>query len=312
LGGRLMLCNIGRIGDTIMRNAILDAAFRSYATVDYLCGLANADIVRADSRMNQVMVFSNSLAGLVGLLKAILGRRYDGLIDLKDHASSTSIVMARLFRSRVKTGYNRNRFGPFHRDVRNVINTNDHMVETMRRIGQLAGLQAADYNPSLVVPRDSIQWFRQNYRWNRPFIFLNLSATHFARFWPVKNWAQYVRGCGLADQPILINGLPTDRENVSQLCGELPGAVPFQARNFLDVAAAVADARMVLTVDTGVVHACSVLDKPIVAFYCKDSSGIRHGPLSTRRLVIQPQHGRFLSGLDPEYAIAETLRHGLT
>src|SRR6478609_5252242 len=52
--GRLMLCNIGRVGDTILSNSILDAAFRTYATVDYLCGKGNERILRSDSRLNQV------------------------------------------------------------------------------------------------------------------------------------------------------------------------------------------------------------------------------------------------------------------
>jgi len=44
--GRLILCNVGRVGDTILRNSILDSAFRTYATVDYICGRDNEELVR--------------------------------------------------------------------------------------------------------------------------------------------------------------------------------------------------------------------------------------------------------------------------
>ena len=306
-----MLCNIGRVGDTILRNSILDSAVRTYATVDYICGPHNADCVRSDSRLNRVMIYQNSPAGFMGVLKAALSRRYDAFIDLKDHCSSTSLIIARLFRSSIKTGCNGKHLRPFQRDVQGLQVPHAHLVERMRRIGQLAGLQAGEYKPSLILAPGSIAWFRSNYAWNRPFILLNLSATHANRLWPVPSWARYVRGCGLAGQTILINGLPRDQEKVHQLCRELPGAVALQPKCFMDVAAAVADARLVLTVDTGVVHACSALDKPVVAFYCANKDVIGNAPLSTRRLIIQPQTGRFVPDIDPEQAIAETLRQGL-
>jgi len=73
----------------------------------------------------------------------------------------------------------------------------------------------------------------------------------------------------------------------------------------------VADARLVLTVDTGVVHACSALDKPVVAFFQAIRGVIGNAPLSTYHLMIRPQTGRFVPDIDPDQAIAETLRHGL-
>src|SRR3989442_5858155 len=107
---RLILCNIGRLGDTILSNSILDSAFRTYATVDYLCGRHNAELLRSDSRLNQVTVLRNSLAGFAALAKAALRRRYDGFIGLKDCYSSTNLILARLFCSRVKTGWNGDHF----------------------------------------------------------------------------------------------------------------------------------------------------------------------------------------------------------
>jgi heptosyltransferase I len=306
-----MLCYIGRIGDTILRNSILDSALRTYATVDYICGSHNAECVRSDSRLNRVIVYQSSPAGLMGVLKAALRRRYDAFIDLKDPASSTSLIIARLSRSLSKTGCNGKYLRPFHQNVQSIQDPHTHTVERMRRIGQLTGLQTGEYKPSLIVALSSIAWFRSNYACNRPFIFLNLSATHANRLWPVRSWARYVRGCGLADQTIFINGLPEHQEMVHQLCKELPGAIAFQPRCFMDVAAAVADARLVLTVDTGVVHVCSALDKPVVAFFQSTRGVVGNAPLSTRHLMIRPQSGIFVQDIDPEQAITETLHHGL-
>ena len=305
---RLMLCNVGRLGDTILSNSILAAAFRTYATVDYLCGKHNAELLQSDSRLNQVIVLRNSLRGFAQIAIAALRRRYDGFIGLKDCYSATNLILARLFRSRVKTGWNSDRFQPFDRDVRSISAPDAHKVDMMRRIGELAGLKPGEYKPSLVLAPDSIAWFRRNYAWDKPFIFLNVSATNDSRIWPVEKWAQYVQGCGLDQNSILINALPTHQPMARHLCKMLPGATAFQPRRFMDVAAALADARLVLTVDTGVVHACSALNKPIVALYCAGELRVKYEPLSDRRLLIQAPAGGRVPDIEPQQAIAQTLR----
>jgi ADP-heptose:LPS heptosyltransferase len=307
--GRVMLCNVGRLGDTILRNSILDSAFRTYSKVDYICGRGNEELLRSDSRLNQITVLHNSMSGFLGVLKAAWGHHYDGFIELKDHQSWTSLIIAILFRSKVKTGWNRDNLRPFHRDVRSVYAPRTHKTEIMRRIGQLAGLKMGEYKPSLKLAPDSVQWFRQNHEWQKPFIFLNISATAANRVWPVAQWARYVHGCGLSEESILVNGLPKHREMVNELCAKLPKGLAFQPRKFMDVSAALADSRLVLSVDTGVVHASSALNKPIVAFYSSGSVSTENEPTSTRRLLIQ-SHGS-ISEMDPEKAIAETLRRGL-
>jgi len=123
----------------------------------------------------------------------------------------------------------------------------------MRLIGQLAGLQPAITNRAWSAP-DSITWFRRKLRVGKTFHFSQLSATNATRIWPVEKWAEYVQGCGLCGKTILVNGLPKDQPMVQRLCQKLPGAVAFHER-IMDVAAALADAQLVLTVDTGVVHA---------------------------------------------------------
>jgi ADP-heptose:LPS heptosyltransferase len=307
--GRLMLCNIAHLGDTILCNSILESACRTYAKVDYICGWRNAELLRNDSRLNEIVVFRNWLRDPFRLFKSALSKSYDGFIDLKTHQSRTSLFIASLFRSPVKTGWNSVNFRPFHRDVKGVCAPNQHQTKTMQRVGRLAGLEPGEYKPSLVLTADSINWFRRNYTWERPFIFLNISASSPDRIWAVEKWAQYVRGCGLSNEHVLVNGIPGDRNNVEKLCGQLPGAVVFQPRQFTDVAAALNDARLVLTMDTGIVHASSALNKPIVALYCGSAIGAEYKPLSTRRLVIRS--GGSVAEMDPREAVAETLQRGL-
>jgi ADP-heptose:LPS heptosyltransferase len=305
---RMLMLSIGRIGDTILSNAILDSAFKTYDRVDYVCGKHNASIVQNDSRFNQILTWDNSLAGFARILKAALQARYDGLVALKDSRSRTDLLFAALFRSTVRTGWNGTAWKPFDRDVRAIYKRTIHRVEMMREVGQLAGLKGGVYKASLVVPAEAKVWFKRNYGGKGPFILLNVSATDSRRMWPTEHWAAYIQGCGFGDETILVNGLPEHERVVGQLCKSQRAAVAFQPRGFLDVAAAIAEARLVLTVDTGVVHACSALNRPIVALFCAGSSGVERGPLSERRLLIQPSSGGQVPDIDPKDAIARTLR----
>ncbi len=190
--GRLLLCNIGRIGDTIISNAILDSAFRTFAHVDYLCGRYNAELLRADRRFGRVILLPNLVTGFPRLLKVLTQCRYDAYIDLKDHASTSGLVIARFVRASVKTGFNRRYFRSFQRDTDPLQYPRAHKVEVVRRIGALAGLAPRDYKPFVSVPKDSVQWLRQQHLSNAPFIFINLSASSANRMWSVENWARYI------------------------------------------------------------------------------------------------------------------------
>ena len=96
-------------------------------------------------------------------------------------------MVSRFFRSRVKTGWNTDHLRPFHRDVRSVYVPHSHKMETMRRIGELAGLEPGEYKPTLVHDRATPSAGSSKItRGEKPFIFLNISATAEDRMWPVR------------------------------------------------------------------------------------------------------------------------------
>lgn len=310
--GRLLIINIGRLGDTILRNAVLDSAFRTFAEVDYVCGRHNFELLRHDSRLNRVTVFHKSPAGWLALAKVIVGRRYDAVIDLKCHPSSTSLILGTLLRARVKTGANRGWLRPFHRDSLSVVAPSRPVTDMMERLVRVAGWVEGECKPTVFVSADSRDWFQKNYAMlARPFAFVNISATTDKRTWPIDRWAKYLRACGLDKHPLLINGAPEDRARVLQLSRDLPGSIPFQPRSFMDVVAAVDAAHLVFSVDTGVVHVCSALDKPIVALFGTSNISMLYLPSSSWKLVIHPRNGRWVRDIQPEDAIDATRQHGL-
>lgn len=301
--GSVVLCNIGRAGDTILRNSILDSVYRTYAEVTYICGRGNIELIRSDPRHHRVHLFRNGLAGFARTLKTAWRRRYDAYIDLKDHDSSTSLLLARLFRARSKTGVNRPRNRPFQQDTNGVWVPGEHKVDVMKRIARAAGLNMGDFRPSLVCAPDSIDWFSQTIQGVEPFILVNISATHPNRMWQPDKWSEFLQMVGLPPRPILLNALPEHRDQALEICNSVKTCQLIRARHFMDVAVAVARASLVLTVNTGVLHACSALDTPIVLLANGPTELREFAPLSAKQLVIEATAPRLLPDLSAREVI---------
>lgn len=304
--GRVVLCNIGRAGDTILRNSILDSVYRTYAEVTYICGRGNVDLIRSDPRHRTVLLFRNSPAGFLRVLRRAWFSRHDAYIDLKDHDSSVSLMLARLFRADAKTGVNRPNNRPFDRDTRAANRPGDHKVEIMRRIACIARLRLGQFRPSVVCPPDSTSWFQKVFPAPVPFHLLNVSATHPNRMWQAEKWIEYLCSIDRPAVPLLVNAVPADRGVVERICATVPLARRIEPRQFMDVVAAVARAKLVITVNTGVLHICSALDVPVVVLANGPAEIREFAPLSSRQLIIQADSPRVLADLSASEAISST------
>ena len=294
-----------------MRNSLIDSALKTYRQVDYLCGNYNREIVESDPRLTRTIHYSNSLGGVVRLIKATLLSPYDSHIDLKDHDSSISLFIGALSRAPLKVGCNRRRFRPFDRDTSGTNQRFKHKVDIMKDIAQLAGLDVTDFRLSVPCSEASVQWFKSSGHPGGPFYFLNLSATAPARMWPVEHWIRFLNECHRQDWPVLVNGIPAHRHLVERIVGGVKRGVVFKPRNLMDVIAAMKASSAVITVDTGLAHVASALDKSLLALFGSNGEVEEFGPRALRQLVIKAESNQSLSMIDPDRAIRLTNENGI-
>jgi len=97
-----------------------------------------------------------------------------------------------------------------------------------------------------------------------------LTATSRAdKEWPETHWHELgtsLNAAGLAC--VLPGGSPDERARAERIANDLDHAVAAPAMNLTDLAGLMAGARLVVGVDTGLVHLAAALDKPTVALYC--------------------------------------------
>lgn len=148
-------------------------------------------------------------------------------------------------------------------DARFEVSNNLHAVERNRRLAALAAGYAAD------TPADYGIVAAQAPTPDGPTAILLTATSRDDKLWPEERWivlgrALHERGIGCR----LPAGSPTERERASRLAQAIPAAVALPPLNLGELAAQLAGARIVIGVDTGLVHLAAALGRPTLALFC--------------------------------------------
>lgn len=89
------------------------------------------------------------------------------------------------------------------------------------------------------------------------------------KLWPEERWvalgrALHERGLGC----LLPAGSPAERARAERLAQAIPAAVALPPLSLTELAAQLAAARLVIGVDTGLVHLAAALGRPTLALFC--------------------------------------------
>lgn len=300
---RLLVCNIGRIGDTIIRNSLLKPASKIYDQIDYLCGRGNREIVAADTRLHRVHLHANSLSGLMGTAKLLLLGKHDCLLDLKDHDSSTSLLLASLSRAKIKIGCNRPRRKPFNRDSTSVYALGKRKLEVIQDLAKIAGIDGENLKLTVHCTADSEAWFASHHASAGKFYFVNVSATDPTRMWTAAAWGQLLKRFDENGKPIFVSGIPEHGDQVDAIVGQLRNGVAFKPRCLMDVVAAVGQTEMMLSVDTGLIQVAAAFGKPLLGLYSSSIVRSEFAPTGRDQLTVVTENNQPLAHLKPEIVI---------
>jgi heptosyltransferase-1 len=140
---------------------------------------------------------------------------------------------------------------------------NLHAVERNRRLAALAAgyvaSAALDYGIA-APPAPTLE---------KPHAVLLTATSRDDKLWPENSWiaagrALHERGLSC----LLPAGSATERERATRIAQAIPGAVALPPLSLPELAARLADARIVIGVDTGLVHLAAALGRPTLALFC--------------------------------------------
>ena len=147
-----------------------------------------------------------------------------------------------------------------------------HAVERNRRLAALAGdygiEQAPDYGIDVSCPPNGVPGTQRATAGDTPRAMLLTATSREDKLWPQERWI--LLGRALHEQGLtclLPAGNDSERRRAKQTAQAIPGAVALPPSTLSQLAEHLAAARIVIGVDTGLVHLAAALGRPTLALF---------------------------------------------
>ena len=294
---RVLVVRIGRLGDTILATPVIDVLQQVFGTgvlIDFVTSPgASALILEMDKRVNRVFpVAHRSIPWRIHPIKRELEKQsrdipYDLVINLecgKECDDFINFVHCREFCGRP-------RIEPGHLPGRHCVDTEKTIYANLLGLevttAAETSLQLELDSQTLPVP-PSVDYIVIN----PGFSGLQRPGYRSHRRWPDAHWQRLIEL--LTERTgvqILINGTSEEQQVFSSLL-RLPGVHSLFGSSLATLATALANARCLISVDTGTMHLAAALATPVIALFGPGN------PLLTGPYSKNNSHRVLVSGVD--------------
>ncbi|MFA5940514.1 MAG: lipopolysaccharide heptosyltransferase II [Sinimarinibacterium sp.] len=268
---------LSALGDLVFCTSLLEGLRRAYpdAHIAWLAQSGFADVLRDDPRLSELIAVPKdtlkSPTALWRLRRELRARRFDWVIDAQGLAKSR--VLAWLAGGTRRVGFRSKEPLAFllHEQVDKGGDAADIASEYRYLAERLTGAPAAAPRlPIATVAAERIAQAMPGLGLAAGFVALCPFTTRPQKHWPDAHWPELARrlsDAGLG--PCVVFGGPGDRAHAEQLVAQMPaGSVNLAGRTALpDLAAWLAQARVVVGVDTGLTHIGIATQTPTVALF---------------------------------------------
>lgn len=312
---KILVAGLGRIGDLVLITPIFQALKQDNPEheIHLLAGRNNYQAVLNHPSIDHVHVYWKKPLNTLQLLHALRKAKFDIWIDPKDHKSSESRFFARIGNAPVSVGYNG------YDDKRKRIFTHAvtpgedqlcvHATERVLSALRPLGIKATETQPLLRVDGQAeraLQDFLTDHAIDS-YYFVNISATCEARQWPAENWIVLLKEIEAQARRFVLCSMPKDVPMAEQIIRNTNSAFLYQTKSIRDAMSAVKHAKVILTVDTSIVHIASAFNIPILSLHANlYREYTKYYPLSDhRRCVMAPGEGTFVDQIPLDVVVQE-------
>ncbi len=282
---KILIVQTGRIGDLILLLPVFESLKLKYPNFELhlLASRNNFYVAQNYPFIDKIHIYKKG----VDILKSIYNLRkdkFDIWIDPKDHHSSESHFLARIGGAKYKIGFEKNKKifdfqlqHPTEGDKKHVTFSNKLVLKPF-----VIGPDVA--RPKLFLnDRQELNFkvFCQTHKINIYYC-VNLSGSKAERDWPNENWIQFLEKIKNDIQNIVIIASPAEKERAIEIAQNIENAYYFETKSINECYGIVADAQLVITPDTSIVHIASAFNTPILSMFSNEINNIlKFGPLSS-------------------------------
>jgi ADP-heptose:LPS heptosyltransferase len=312
----IAIVQLGRIGDLVLVTSAIKLIKEKYpeSKIFFIVGPSNYHILTSNPNIEKILVFEKNPFKLFLFLLKFKTIHFDYYLDVKDHFSNESLLLAKIANAKIKIGFNDKA-----RKNKNVFdigipsdkeNIKLHFVERITNILTYIGISKSI---TLPLPQifleksadDFVNLFLHSFV-NSKFIMLNISASKINKMWTIKKWIEFIHRIKLlTDIPLIISSDSIHFEMAENI-SETTSIIHFPPSTLSVVSALISQAELLISPDTSLIHIASSFNIPVIALTNYVPWSItKFYPLSTKNAVVLPElEGHSVSEISVEQVVS--------
>ena len=316
---KILLLQLKRIGDLILTTPAIAALRESFPDAHLTLIVSNecADILPAISDVDRILIARRSLRDMAPF-SSVAATRFDYCIDFTRNDRSAFLTLLSRARRRVTSYRIRDQSktrARIYTDLVSVRVRDMHTIDYNLALLEPLGARAASSGPYLRLPRtahEKADGLRRDWNITRSYVILQPGSARQEKLWDPARWAEVIDHFGLCnDLDLVLTGGPSAHERAHI------AAITKRARQkvidvsgkteLLTLAALIAQAKLLVTVDSGPVHLAAATHTPQVILF-GPTNPFHWRPRESPALILQGKSGRPITNfvpLQPRFPMTE-------
>ena len=276
---KILLLQLKRIGDLILTTPAIAVVRESFPDAHVTLAVSNEcdELLPAISNVDRILVARRNLRDL-GLFSSIAGKRFDYCIDFTRNDRSAFLTLLSGARRRVASYRVRDQSrtrARLYTDLVGVRVREMHTIDYNLALLEPLGIRAASSAPHLELPetcKEKFDVIRRDSQIKKRYVILHPGSARREKLWDPARWAEVIDHFGQDNDfdVVLTSGPSADEQehvvaitkNTRQKIIDLSGRT-----DLLTLAALIAAAQLVVTVDSAPVHLAAATRTPQVILF---------------------------------------------
>jgi predicted lipopolysaccharide heptosyltransferase III len=276
---KILFLQLKRIGDLILTTPAIAALRKSFPDAHLTLVVSNecAQLLPAILNVDRILIARRNLRDL-GLFSSIAGRKFDYCIDFTRNDRSAFLTLLSGAERRIVSYRVRDQSkarARLYTDLIGVRVRDMHTIDYNLALLEPLRVHAASINPQLKLPKtahEKADALRRASKITQPYVILHPGSARREKLWESERWAQLVKHFGQSNDfdLVLTSGPSADEQahvaEITKLTQEQTIDLSGKT-DLLTLAALIAQAKLLVTVDSAPVHLAAAMHTPQVILF---------------------------------------------
>ena len=315
---KILLLQLKRIGDLILTTPAIAALSQSFPDAHLTLVVSNecAQLLPAISNVDRILIARRNLRDL-GVFSSIACKKFDYCVDFTRNDRSAFLTLLSGARRRIASYRVRDQSKTCARLYTELVGVrvrDRHTIDYDLALLEPLGVHAAPTSPELNLPQaahENADALRRDSKITRPYLILHPGSARTEKLWEPERWAEVVDGFKNKDFDLVLTSGPSADEQahvaaITKLTRKQTVDLSGKT-DLLTLAALIARAELLVTVDSAPMHLAAATHTPQVILF-GPTNPFHWRPRESPALILQGKSGVPMTDfvpLRPRFAMSE-------